>query len=158
MSYSYLLTKAIASAAIDFVLPSVRKLAEGKVLKRNQFHIVVASRGFSPDFEASILAEHSENRSAWEFPFGEIARQKCKMSWTSGLSTREIHQLHPQLLLAGDTVYYGSVVCPGNVVACSGVEAYFDEMISTWVQAACNALCHRGREALQATNKDAFIT
>ena len=79
------------------------------------------------------------------------------MSWRHGMSTHEIQTLAPHMLVTGDTVYYGSVISNGIVVACSGVQPYFDEMISAWVLAACKALCIEGREALEAT-QNGFIS
>lgn len=154
---SHLLTQEVAKRAVEFVLPAIQQLIETKVLKRGDLNIVIAIRPTYWDgdeiewvrFEESIVYDYAHtDPSTWEFPFKEIAWHKCFQSWRSGMSTHEMQTRAPHLLEHGDTVYYGSVVQDGLIVACSGVQPYFDEMISAMVLAACRALCIQAREAL----------
>lgn len=154
---SRLLKQDVAARAVEFALPAIRQLIENKVLKRGDLHIVIAIRPTYWDgdeteldrFQESIIYEHSlTDPSTWEFSFNKIARQKCLQSWRHGMSTHEMQTRAPHLLEYGDTVYSGSVVSDGLIVACSGVQPYFDEMISAWVLAACRALCIQGHETL----------
>lgn len=158
----YLLTPDVAKRAIDMIWPSVSELIDDHTFKRSDLHIVIARRtGFAYDeeaFQADILHRYDiGDRDKWEAPFDEIAYRKCFQSWRSGLSTHEIQTQAPHLLEVGDTVYFGSVVSDGIVVACSGIQPYFDEMISSWVLAAIKALCKQGREELEKTHAQGFI-
>lgn len=174
---SHLLTRDVAQRAVEFVLPAIARLIETKVLRRGDLHIVVANPTFRSDAdeedhlpgagsvsvrrlwnEKGILYEHSlGDRSLWQFPFDKIARSKCYLSWYYNMPTQVLQTRAPHLLRVGETVYYGSAVSDGLVVACSGVQPYFDQMISGWVLEACRALCIQGREAL-GEGKDGFVS
>lgn len=162
---SHLLTREVAQQAVEFVLPAVMRLIEGKTFKRGDLHIVIAKVGLIPNSmaftlwcEEGILYEHSiGDRGAWYLDFGHIARSKCYLSWRHGMSTQMLQARAPYLLELGDTVYYGSAVSDELVVACSGVQPYFDQMISSWVLEACRALCIQGREALESNHQEGFI-
>lgn len=152
---SYLLRKEIAWLAVQYTFPAVQRLIETKVLKRSDLHIVVASplipENIKEDFwyEKGILYEYSiGDPEKWEFPFKKIARSKCYLSWRYQMPTQVIQARAPHLLGSDSTLYYGSAVSDGLVVACSGVQPYFDQMISSWVLEACRALCIQERESL----------
>lgn len=156
---SRLLTQGVARTAVEFVLPSVQALIRGNTLKRGDLHIVIAMqpavcrRGHMVEvggFEECIIYEHSLGEpSTWASPFDKIARSKGLLSWERGMSTQQIQALAPHLLEPGDTSYYGSVFSDGIVVACSGVQPFFDHMISAWVLEACRALCIQARETVK---------
>lgn len=162
---SHLLTQEVARQAVGFVLPALQPLIEGGTFKCGDLHIVIANPSVAAGsmtesqwYEGGILYEHSVGeRSAWQFPFDKIARSKCHLSWRYVMPTQVLQALAPHLLNAGDTVYYGSAVRDGLVVACSGVQPFYDQMVSAWVLEACRALCIQGREALESTHRDGFI-
>ncbi len=154
---SHLLTQEVAKRAVELVLPAVERLIESKALKRGDFHVVIALRptywsGNHTEedlFKESIIYEYSHtDPKKWDHPYEKIARSKCLISWYTGKSTHEIQTAAPHLLRHGDTAYYGSAVRDEIVVSCSGVQPYFDEMISSWILAVCRALCIQAREAL----------
>jgi hypothetical protein len=151
---SFFLTEDVARQAVNFVLPAVQALIDAKVVKRGDMHIVIGK----PDIDAGsisrevwymdgILYQHSLGiRSKWGNPYDEIARSKCYLSWRHGMPTQLIQACAPHLLERGDTGYYGSAVSHGLAVACSGVQPYFDQMISSWVLEMCRALAIDARE------------
>ena len=63
------------------------------------------------------------------------------MSRHTGLPSRQVQQESPHLYRHGDTKWGGSVVRNGLIVAFSGVQAVFDEMIAGWMADAIIALC-----------------
>ena len=80
------------------------------------------------------------NKNDWEHDYEKIALSKASKSARTGRGSAE---LPPHYLLDGDTVYWGSVVLDDIVVACSGVEPYYDEMFSMWIAAAIKAEAKR---------------
>ena len=158
-------TREIAERAVHFVLPSIKKLMELGLLKRTHLHVVVSDMvhrsviATEEDWNSScILYEYSMgDRSAWELPFDKIARSKCYLSWRYGLPTQVLQTRCPHFLAEGDTIYYGSAARDGLAVACSGVQPYFDGMISEWVLEAMRALCIERREELEKAHKKGFI-
>ena len=75
-------------------------------------------------------------KTEWEHDYEFIALSKAEISVRTRKATAE---LEPHYLLRGDTVYGESVVLDDIVVACSGVEPYYDEMFSMWIAAAIKA-------------------
>ncbi len=152
---SHIFTEKVARRAVEFTLPSVQQLIGANILKRGDLHIVIA-QPLVPDnvkesfwYETGILYEHSlGDPKTWECDFKAIARSKCYLSWRYQMPTQMLQTRAPHLLNHDSTVYHGSAVSDGLVVACSGVQAYFDQMVSGWVLEACRALCIQGREAL----------
>lgn len=145
---SHLLTPDVAERAVAMVLPGVLALMVDGTFRQKDLHIVVARPGVSPPLEQAqwdtrgILYEHSiGDTDAWTKPYAQIARSKCYLSWKHGLPTHVIQTRMPWLLEPGDTVFYGSAVSDGLVVAASGVQAWFDQMVSEWVLAAIRAQC-----------------
>ena len=75
-----------------------------------------------------IFYEYSLGKEEWPHQFDEIGRSK-------GIQIFEDRNdggtnCVPHLLFRGDTPYWGAVKRAGIVVFCSGVQAYFDRMIS----------------------------
>lgn len=149
---SFLLTKELAERAVGLVIPTIKSCIEYAVFKRSDLHIVVLdptipfaiAQGGSA-IELPVIYEWSYgDLSKWEHPYHLIARSKAMISWRTGLPTHQVQQRMPYLLMGGprgDTVYWGSAVLEGIIVAASGVQPWFDEMISYQVAAACRALC-----------------
>ncbi len=146
VSQSFLLTKIVARKAVDLVRPAILSAMESGLLKRKDFHVVIMDPCIRPwevtDPSLAILHEESfGNRMQWELDFQKIARGKAFLSWRTGIPTHLIRETMPHLLAAGDTIFYGSAVHHGIVVAASGVQPWFDEMFSGWTADACRALC-----------------
>lgn len=93
----------------------------------------VSVRGTGLPFNESVVYA----TSWWNGPvssdgtnYEKIALSKNEVSWETGLSSREITELHPEYLQARDTVYAGSYVLGPIVVAVSGLMNQRDEMIA----------------------------
>ncbi|MCX6717546.1 MAG: hypothetical protein NTU76_02630 [Candidatus Taylorbacteria bacterium] len=78
-------------------------------------------------FEYSFGNKESE----WTADYAEIARSKALKLWNGMNDGRT--DIMPHLMYSGDCPFWGGVKRDGIVVACSGVEAHFDRMISGMV-------------------------
>lgn len=134
--------KDIAIDAIELVKPAIMNLFERTC--RKELHIVVMDPTIKPweaKFEDSILVEHTIGTPAeWTAPFDELARKKAQQAWRDGMANINHQTIHPSALREGDILYFGSFVYGNIVVGCSGVEPYFDMLISSWVALAFEQL------------------
>ncbi len=73
--------------------------------------------------------------------YKRIAHAKAQLSKRTKMSSREVQQRAPHLLQDGDVKWGGSVIRDGLIVAFSGVQAVFDEMIAEWMASAIIAIC-----------------
>ena len=134
--------QAIAQQAIELVKPSIYKLFERT--NRKELHIVIMDPRIKPwesDFNAAILYEESiRNTKVWEKPFDEFARNKANQAWREMQANMVSQTMHPSSLSDDDLPFYGSFVYGNVVVACSGVEQWFDMLISGWIAVAFEQL------------------
>ncbi len=131
------ITQDIATAAVAMATKLV--LGSG-IAKRGDCHVVVmvpAMKDDAPDYPdyphyaifAEVIYEDSfGDVGNWEHPYDNIARCKALQLWHDRNDGRAGSV--PHLLFSGDTPYWGGVKREGIVVACSGVEPYFDKLIS----------------------------
>lgn len=135
------LTPAVARGVVEKIKTFALNLSE---LKRAHLHIViyVPSENGIPEllFESS-LGEKSE----WEHDYEKIAQSKAHQIW-QGRNDSGATSIMPHLLRPGDTPYYGAVKRKSIVVACSGVQPWFDQMISGMVAEMCIAYAHNAWE------------
>ncbi len=135
--------KKIVEDAIDLVTPSINKLLERT--NRPVLHIVVMDPRLKPwesDFEQAILHEKSfGDLNKWDIPFAQMARKKAHQAWRSNQPNLVNQTLHTSSLREGDLLFYGSFVHGDIVVACSGVEQWYDMLISGWIAIAIEQLC-----------------
>lgn len=144
-----MLTHAQAAArAIELVRPSIEALFQQT--PRQELHIVILDprvRPWDGSFEDAILLEHSiRNAPSWEKPFDEFARNKALQSWRAQRHSMVLQQQHPSSLHEGDLPFYGSFVYGDIVVACSGVQPWFDMLISGWIALAFEQLMIDARQ------------
>jgi hypothetical protein len=137
------LSEADCQVAWDMILPAVERAAEQHVTDAYRGTVVVLdpTAPYSPGaaplpviFEASLHGQASAI-------YREFATAKAAVSWRTGLSSRDVQQTSPHLYRRGDIKWGGSVVRDGLVVAFSGVQSAFDEMISGWMADALIGLC-----------------
>ncbi|GLT13828.1 hypothetical protein [Vibrio algivorus] len=130
--------KSIVKDAIDVVTPSIEKLFERT--NRKELHIVVMNPELKPwesSFEDAILYEKSLGEpESWTIPFNQLARQKAKQAWRDSVANINTQTQHPASIREGDILFYGSFVYGNIVVACSGVEQWYDMLISGWIAVA----------------------
>lgn len=142
------LTEAVANLAIDSVFNMVfGSPGLSMLLKRQTCHVVVAVRNSEGALE--ILSEKDYgDREKWEYQFDEIALGKFALFATGRHDGRTAPL--PHLLFPGDTPYWGGVEYEGLVVTCSGIQPWFDRMISGMIAHMCVALTHDAFELAKA--------
>lgn len=131
----------IAKQAIELVKPSIGELF--KKTNRKELHIVIMDPRLKPwesSFSDAILYEESIKNLPWEKPFDEFARSKAQQAWREQKANIETQALHPSSLRENDLPFYGSFVYGNIVVACSGVEQWFDMLVSSWIALAFEQL------------------
>lgn len=135
------LTENIARQAVETALVATRHGALLQQLKRQAFHVVIlVPSGRENPLAPRTLYEHSLNGPAWTADYQNIARSKADQLWF-GRQDGGTDML-PHLLFDGDCVYSGGVKREGIVVACSGVQPYFDRLIAGMVADTCIALAY----------------
>ncbi|WP_070971266.1 hypothetical protein [Vibrio sonorensis] len=134
--------RSIASDAVKLVRPSIDQLFT--ITNRQQLHIVIMNPCLKPweaSFEQAVLYQTSiGNPSEWTIPFDEYALEKAKQAWRDNKPNIVKQVIHPSSLCQSDLLFYGSFVYGDIVVACSGVEQWFDMLISGWIAVAFEQL------------------
>lgn len=136
---SYFLTRYLAKKSVDIVRSAIEDLLGSELTgRRPNLHLVI----IGPDSD-EILWEESfgGDQSTWQRPYDEIARSKAGIVKRTGMTLRTLEKDAPWLYQKGDTRYVGGVTENGLVIAASGLQDYFDEMISRMVLSAIQALC-----------------
>jgi len=89
-----------------------------------------------------ILAEHSiGDPGKWEWDFKAIARDKAFQTRKHETPNQLIVERAPWLLHGTSFPFWGSAYRDGLVVAASGVQPWYDQMLSEMVASAIAALC-----------------
>ncbi|PSU30472.1 hypothetical protein [Photobacterium lutimaris] len=134
--------KQIALDAIELVRPAIERLFSRT--NRQELHIVVMDPRVKPwevSFEEAILVETSIGQpDAWTIPFDQLARKKAQQAWRDSQANINHQTNHPSSLRDDDVLYYGSFVYGNVVVACSGVQQWYDMLISGWIALAIEQL------------------
>ena len=131
----------IAKQAVELVKPSIEELF--KKTNRKELHIVIMDPRLKPwesSFNDAILYQESIKNSQWEKPFDDFARSKAEQAWRDQRANIVTQTQHPSSLREGDLPFYGSFVYGNIVVACSGVEQWFDMLVSSWIALAFEQL------------------
>jgi hypothetical protein len=132
-----------ARQVFELVKPAIKELLE-KYAKRQDLHIVFMNPQIKPweaPFEEAILEEFFiGDPEKWEHDYKAIARSKAEQTWREQRANLITQTLGPATLRPNDTVYWGSFEYYGMVVACSGVESYFDMLVSSWLALAYQQL------------------
>ena len=132
----------IVADAIDLVRPSIDLLF--KRTSRQELHIVVMNPRIKPwegTFEEALLYEVSIGQpDKWTIPFDQLARQKAKQAWRGQHANINSQLLHPASLREDDVLCFGTFVYGDIVVACSGVQQWYDMLISGWIAVAIEQL------------------
>ena len=132
----------IARQAVALVKPSIEALFQRT--NRKELHIVIMDprvRPWESDFNDAILYQESiRNSETWEIPFDDVARNKAEQAWREMQANIVTQTRHPSSLRECDIPFYGSFVYGNIVVACSGVEQWFDMLVSGWIALAFEQL------------------
>ncbi|MCB5163089.1 hypothetical protein [Marinomonas algarum] len=131
----------LAKDAVDLVKPAIDKLFEQT--NRKELHIVIMDprvKQWEAKFEDAILYEESIQNTPWTLPFDDFARKKAAQAWRDGRANIHHQTSQPSSLREGDVLFYGSFVYGDVVVACSGVQQWFDMLVSGWIAVAFEQL------------------
>ena len=159
MSEQLVTTKFLTRGIAAMVVDSIVALAMGNLsaissfMKRKMCHIVILvpamkdvhPKGLYPvwsnrPLQPHVLYEHSVGKTEWLWEFDSIAQSKAFQLWQDRNDGRTDNM--PHLLFPGDTPYWGGVKRDGIVVACSGVQPWFDRMIAGMVADGLIAVAH----------------
>lgn len=134
--------KQLAIDAVELVTPAIERLFEQT--NRKELHIVIMDPTVKPwesSFEDAILHQASLGKpNEWTIPFDQLARKKAQQAWRDGSANINHQTLHPASLREDDLLFYGSFVYGNIVVACSGVQQWFDMLVSGWIAVAIEQL------------------
>lgn len=119
-------SKDFASDVLTKELPLILGYIDIYKTKRRCCHIVLGNQSEGIIIEKSINTDDKD----WKEDFIKVARSKFEMTKRTGMSSREVVYLHPELLQRGDTRHPGSMIRNGCIAACSGFEWWHDESIS----------------------------
>jgi hypothetical protein len=123
-----------AELAIQLAMPTVwAMMRDGRVTADDE-HLHLGL-GLRAENQLETLAQTSIGEpSAWEYDYQDIGVRKGIISARTGMASREVALMHPQLLvvegLTPDTIYWGSWIDQNLIGYCSGTFPYIDEVIS----------------------------
>ncbi len=169
------LTPHLCSAAYDIVAPAVLAAAKAGTINKCAGSVVVLNPAipYEPKYQGAIDPQGMASDSffdlvLWENPFGDIgrydidkyiaiARAKAFVSYLTGLPSHLVQQQFPSLYVPGMTKWGGSAVAGVGpmrlIVAFSGVQWHFDQMISEMVVSAIQAVCHEQMRTVMASDE-----
>ncbi len=143
MTYG-ILTPDIANDAVELLRPRIVEFLRGFAKRTHLAIVVTAVEAINPIDPGKSFKDNCYliagigDQEDWQYDYERVALSKAELSVRTGIGT---YELAPHYRLSGDTVYSGSVVIDGIIVACSGVEGYFDEMIAGWIAVTIKGLC-----------------
>lgn len=144
----------IAKDAVELTIPSIQKLFERT--NRQELHIVIMNPQLKPwetSFDDAVLYETSLGTpESWSTPFDQLARKKAQQAWRESTSNIQLQTQHPASLREDDVLFYGSFVYGNIVVACSGVEQWYDMLISGWIALAIEQLTMHEYQTIKLEN------
>jgi len=148
----------LAREAVELVMPAIYELLD-RYAKRKDLHIVVMDPRVKPwegSFDEAVLHERSVGDSSkWKDDYRRIARSKAKQAWRDGQANIITQMLAPATLKNGDTVFWGSFEYYGVIVAASGIESWFDMLVSAWVATALQQLAQHKVQQLKTEHPNA---
>ncbi|KKQ00513.1 MAG: hypothetical protein US77_C0012G0001 [Microgenomates group bacterium GW2011_GWC1_38_14] len=148
------LTVHLVNEAVAIVTPMIEQfLGWDRTGGRHDLYLVV----LKPETE-EILYETAFGGplSEWKHPYNKIALAKARQCARTGMVGRTLLRDAPWLIEPGDVRYVGGVVENGLVVAASGVQDHFDEMISWMVLSVIQGLCRDEVSKFTSDDPDFF--
>lgn len=129
------ISKDICAQAWDIIEPAILKAADAGVTNGVKGTLIVIDPT-SNNGEVLFTAHVGEpNPEYLEYVKGKVA-----VTLRTGLDSSRVRQDFPHLYREGDIKYPGAIIRDGLVVAFSGVQGEFDEMISEWMVSAIRAI------------------
>lgn len=152
---SRLLSSLDVRNVVEVLLPSIN-LGLERFAKRMHLAIRVLNPD-SPDHPVVLYELDLGNTSEWEYDYGDIAMRKANLCLREKCDTEVVKIQRPFRYRVDDPPFLGGVYVEGLVVACSGVEGYFDQMFAQWIAAGCRAIAtHRFEIEVVAHDFDAI--
>lgn len=133
------LNQEICARAWAVIEPAVLKAAEMAVTDGARGTLIVlhpAIKDGTIMFTAHVGDPNSE--------YLANAKGKVAVTLRTGMDSSRVRQDFPYLYRAGDIKYPGAIIREGLIVAFSGVQGEFDEMICEWMVAALRGICRNG--------------
>lgn len=145
--------RAAAVNALKVVIPGIEAAMASSIVKRSHLAIHIARR--CPDGTYETLHEYVIGaRKEWEHPYDLIAEGKTVITARTGLPSRIVQLLHPELLLPSDVRFWGNWIEGDLIASCSGVQPWYDEAFSKMLLSAMLAEAETVRIALDAVSAD----
>jgi hypothetical protein len=166
------LSEQICSDAFDLVKPVIAVGSglgtESGSINKHAGSVVVLNPAipYEPKYRQAFANGNFNDLVLWERQVGNpraydlakytgIARAKAFTSYLTGLPSHQVQQQFPALYVPGMTKWGGSAVAGSGpmrlIVAFSGVQWNFDQMISEMMISAIQALCHEQmREVMES--------
>lgn len=147
---SHYINQQTARRAIELVRPLIESgLRDPALIGSGFLYIVIMDPGLTPGkraFEEAILHEHAfGDRERWDADYAAFARAKAKSSWLSGMDSRHLQHVSPQLLHTGDALLPGGIWLEGIVVGVSGAFPCYDETYAGTIACFLRALAREAR-------------
>lgn len=150
---SRLLTNEYASSAVSSLYPAIYSFLANQA-KREALAVVILDPA-SPK-EPSVLYQYSfGDPNSWERDYMKLALGKAEVCLREKCDSGTVVTERPFCLQEGDPPFMGGVYVQGLVVACSGVEGYFDQMFARWIAAALRAISTHRLET-EVVGKDLY--
>lgn len=150
-----------AEEALKILAPSFEMLFGYS--ERSGFHFVILDPSIKRwsvqgDVEGAILLDHFFGEDDKRHDYRKIALSKAEQAWKAGEPNAFVQSFAPALLEEKDTPYSGSFVFNGLVVAVSGLQPWFDELVSMWIACTIQQVCqhHRQRWIARHPSNDFF--
>ena len=129
-------TTEMCQIAWGLIEPAIERAADAGVTNGHRGTIMVLDPA-QPDPSAPVFVAHVGD------PDPEFLRNvegKVAVTLRTGMDSSRVRQDFPHLYRPGDIKYPGAIIREGLIVAFSGVEGEYDEMICEWMVAALRAL------------------
>lgn len=144
-SGSFFINRATAAKAVSMSLPMIEAAIQDQaVCGSGCLHIVIMDPARNPAnsaFHDAILHEHSiGDRTRWDADYAGFARAKARVAWRTGMDGHMVQELRPYMLIAGDTILWGSITLDGIVVSASGAHPWYDEAFAGTVAMCLRAI------------------
>ena len=140
--------QVICAVAWELVQPSIKRAANlGVVNKCNGVVIVLDPRkrpvhGTLDECKNAVMFKSALGNGSDYSKYGDIALSKAHVTFKNQMPSSVVQQQFPHLYEVGNTKWGGSTIDAGGlIVAFSGVQAVYDEMIAEWMASAIRALC-----------------
>lgn len=155
------LTEGICDQVATLVVaPLIKILSDNGSIKRAYGHLIILNPliPYEPKYhgpeeenfdELVLYRRDFGDRTRWEHQYDKVARSKAYTTWKTGLPSIQVQTQYPYLYQEGMTKHGGSAIAPGGLVdGFSGVEGYFDEMLSEIYLSGIRGFCRHGMPAV----------